>query len=216
MDPLGVYSQPQLPYDYTAGSKWMLWLGLAAWGFALLLLSLGTILSEAPPVYGAICLLGAGFNLASSLLLGLLLVLRVISNQAGWRPLRVVVIRMLPSFAMILLLLVVDPLSARAQRAPVTVAVSNAFQIVAACKGYALDHDGEFPPSLDALIPNYLADRKSLNSPMGGNDANGIGFDYYPYKETDPPNKVVLRSRAVLHGLRVIARMNGGARLEKE
>src|SRR5207253_9875856 len=56
--------------------------------------------------------------------------------------------------------------SAANDRAHAARSLSNAKQIVMACQLYAIDNEGNFPPSLDALFPQYLTDKAILNSPF--------------------------------------------------
>lgn len=59
---------------------------------------------------------------------------------------------------------------------PVAVSLKRAKALCVACRQYALDHGGEFPPSLDALFPKYLSDRQALVSPL--NPAEPVGYVY--------------------------------------
>jgi len=59
--------------------------------------------------------------------------------------------------------------------------LSNAKQIGMACRQYANDNHGSFPPNLDALFPTYLPNRAVLVSPLMPADPDG-------YTYTDLPN----------------------------
>ncbi len=98
-----------------------------------------------------------------------------------------------------------------------TEALSNAKQIGLGCKLYAVDHGHNYPQTLDDLFPNYIPDRKVFHCALGGDDERGIGFDYFGGKDTDPPDKVLLRSKITTKkGLRVVLRSDTSGAVEKE
>lgn len=123
------------------------------------------------------------------------------------------------SFAMIPVLAVLAgialPVFTEVQaRAKQTKSLSNAKQIALACKLYAMDHDGNFPPTLDVLVPEYLPDRAVFICPMSGPDVP-MGFEYFGGKETDPPKKVLLVSKASdRRGRRVVVRVDTSGQIE--
>jgi hypothetical protein len=95
-------------------------------------------------------------------------------------------------------------------------AVSDAKQIGLACKMYATDHGHNFPQTLDDLVPDYLPERKYFHESYGGDDEHGVGFDYFGGKDTDPPDKVLLRSKITIkYGRRVYVYVDGSAELKK-
>ena len=61
-------------------------------------------------------------------------------------------------------------------RVGIVKSLSNAKQIGLACKQYAIDNDGHFPPSLNALFPTYLSTRSVLVSPLAPGEP--IGYIY--------------------------------------
>jgi hypothetical protein len=68
--------------------------------------------------------------------------------------------------------------------------VANIEQVGFACKEYAIDHAGKFPPKLDDLYPQYLSNRSPLNSPeVPSQRAN---YDYTPGLTTSSPPGTVL------------------------
>jgi hypothetical protein len=67
---------------------------------------------------------------------------------------------------------------------------SNAKQLCIACKIYAIDHDGYYPPSLDALFPTYIADRAALASPLKPGDP--VGYKYTRGLTDTSPSGIVL------------------------
>lgn len=94
-------------------------------------------------------------------------------------------------------------------------ALNNGRQIGLACQAYAQNHDGTFPPNLDALVPQYLPDAAVFRCPIGGNK-EPIGFDYLPgQRATDPSEKALLVSKGVnRQKKRVVVRVDGSTRLE--
>lgn len=56
--------------------------------------------------------------------------------------------------------------------------LEKAKRIYAACKEYAGDHNGKYPPSLDALIPKYVADPSLFYSPY--DETEPVGYLYTP------------------------------------
>ena len=70
--------------------------------------------------------------------------------------------------------------------------LANAKMIALACKLYSMDHGDALPPDLDALFPDYLADRAVLFSPLGPNP-NPVGYELVANEKADPPSKVLVR-----------------------
>jgi hypothetical protein len=73
--------------------------------------------------------------------------------------------------------------------------LNNLKEICVACKEYAIDHEGRFPPTLEALVPAFLADRNILRSPLQPNDP--IGYNYTPPdpKDDDSDTVVVIEDK---------------------
>ncbi len=67
---------------------------------------------------------------------------------------------------------------------------SNAKQLSLACKEYAIDNDGNFPPSLDALFPTYLNNRSLLISPF--NPSDPAGYIYTAGLKDEPPYDAIM------------------------
>jgi hypothetical protein len=101
--------------------------------------------------------------------------------------------------------------SAARERSMETKSLSNEKQLVIACRLYAADHQGQFPPNLAALVPKYLEDKSVLNSPF----QTGIpdGYDYKAgHKDSDPADTVLIEDRfSATKNLRVVARIDGSA-----
>jgi hypothetical protein len=106
------------------------------------------------------------------------------------------------------------PVFAQVQvRAKETQSLSNAKQIALACQLYALENKGNFPQTLEELVPVYLPDRKTLVCPLSGPTVP-IGYEYFGGKQTDPPETVLLASKALSKGKRrVIAHTDASAEL---
>jgi hypothetical protein len=80
------------------------------------------------------------------------------------------------------------------EKGKATQSLSQAKQIVAACKLYAVDNNGKFPPSLEALVPRYLHDTKIFVSPFAPNVP--MGYDYKQgLGENSPRNAVLVEDK---------------------
>ena len=95
---------------------------------------------------------------------------------------------------------------------------NNARQVVMACKVYAVDHGGSFPPSLDALVPEYIEAPEVLQSRPPSEDGDVSGFEYTTgLTDSDPGETVVLQSKRIYRlNKRVIARLDGSFEVIKE
>jgi hypothetical protein len=95
-----------------------------------------------------------------------------------------------------------------------TKSLANAKTIATACKIYALDHNGDFPPTLDALGPEHLPDRAILICPLSGPSVP-IGYDYFGGRTDDPPERILLISKAAdRRGRRVVVHVDGSGAIE--
>jgi hypothetical protein len=101
------------------------------------------------------------------------------------------------------------------QKAKATQSLSNAKQIALACRLYAADNDGKFPPTLQDLVPTYIQSQKIFSDPMDPTHAP-IGYDYFGGKDSDPPDTVLLRSKVALHGMRVVVYSDSSGRILRE
>lgn len=89
----------------------------------------------------------------------------------------------------------------------VTKSITNARQIVTCCRIYSSDHDGRYPPSLDELIKEKIIDDfKLLHCPLLHDDSQ-TGYEYFGagMKVTDDGAKILLISKAMMDGKRIIA-----------
>jgi|694.fasta_scaffold90399_4 hypothetical protein len=102
------------------------------------------------------------------------------------------------------------------QKALEAASMSNAKQIVTACKTYAADHEGNYPPDLDALrTGSILLDERVFVCPLLKDDTQ-IGYEYYGsgMKDSDAPDKVILVGKAVTEkGERVIVYNDSSAKM---
>ncbi len=100
------------------------------------------------------------------------------------------------------------------ERGKQTKSLSRAKQIYLGCRLYAGDHDGNFPATLDELVPQYLPNKSILTDPMAP-DAEGVGYHYFGGKDTDAPNKVLLVSKAAgKNNTRVVITCDGAGRIK--
>ena len=76
------------------------------------------------------------------------------------------------------------------EKGKATKSLAQAKQIGLACKMYAADNDGKFPPTLDALVPTYLADNKLFVSPFAPNEP--LGYLYHSGLTDDASPKEIL------------------------
>jgi hypothetical protein len=92
--------------------------------------------------------------------------------------------------------------------AAATQSLSQAKQIATACKAYASDNDGKFPPTLEALVPKYLPDAKLFVSPF--EPEVPMGYAYAAgLTDKSPPETVLLEDRyASQKGKRVIVHVD--------
>lgn len=94
------------------------------------------------------------------------------------------------------------------ENAKATKSLSNARQLVTGCKLYAVDHQGQFPPNLDALVPDYMATKTPFASPFL--PADPVGYTYHPdHKDSDPGTTILIEDKFSPKHLRVVARIDG-------
>ncbi len=75
-----------------------------------------------------------------------------------------------------------------------TKSMNNAKTLGFACKMYATDHGGKYPPSLDDLIPTYLPNRSFLASPLAPDQPDG--YIYNPgLTDTSPSDTILLKDK---------------------
>ena len=98
-----------------------------------------------------------------------------------------------------------------------TKSMSNARQLVMACRSYGADHSGSYPAELGELVKSgAISDEKILRDPLL-HDESQIGYEYFGagMKDSDPPDKVLLMSKSQdSRGKKVVARNDGSVRVE--
>ena len=79
-------------------------------------------------------------------------------------------------------------------KAKATKSLNQARQIGLGCKLYAADNGGKFPPTLEALVPEYVTDSKIFISPFAPEFP--MGYDYTAgLTEESPSDKVLIEDR---------------------
>jgi len=104
------------------------------------------------------------------------------------------------------------------QRALMAKSMSNAKQIITGCKIYAADHEGKYPNDLtDLKKENIISEPKVFQDPLL-KDGSEIGYEYLGagMKDSDAPDKVVLKSKGTSMGKRIIGLNNGSVSAVKE
>lgn len=101
-------------------------------------------------------------------------------------------------------------------RAQAAKCLNDAKGIALACKLYALDHQGDYPPNLEQLVPKYLPDAKIFECPLRKNQPP-VGYNYFGGKDSDPPTKVLLSSKATTRNhKRIIITADAAGVLQRE
>ena len=100
------------------------------------------------------------------------------------------------------------------ERGLATKGLAEAKQIGLACKLYAGDHQGNFPPTLDDLVPTYLSDKHLFVCPLGKGTSES-GYDYFGGKDSDPNSKILLSSKATMRNhKRIVVHVDDSADME--
>ncbi|MCB1225901.1 MAG: DUF4190 domain-containing protein [Verrucomicrobiales bacterium] len=97
--------------------------------------------------------------------------------------------------------------------------INNAREIVMACKAYAGDHGGAFPPALESLVTErYLDDAATLQTFPPSADGEAVGFEYIPGgSDSGAATAVVIRSkRSWRDGKRLVGLLDGSIAIERE
>jgi hypothetical protein len=99
------------------------------------------------------------------------------------------------------------------QKGEAVKSLAQAKQIGLACKLYASDHAGNFPPELDALVPTYLANKSLFISPFAPDEP--VGYSYKPGLSTSSPGAAVLLEDkfSAREHQRVVVRVNGSGEI---
>jgi hypothetical protein len=86
--------------------------------------------------------------------------------------------------------LMLPVISTSQQKGNATKSLAQEKQIALACKLYAADHSGNFPPSLQALLPKYLPDNHLFASPFAPHEP--LGYTYHTGLTDASPAETVL------------------------
>lgn len=95
------------------------------------------------------------------------------------------------------------------EKGKATKSLSNARQIGIACRLYATDNGGKFPPKLEALVPDYLADTKIFVSPFAPNEAMGYTYTAGLTDSSQPDLDLLEDKFSVNEGQRVVVHVDG-------
>jgi hypothetical protein len=79
------------------------------------------------------------------------------------------------------------------QRTKAGQCLHHAKTIALACRLYARDHGEHYPGRLEDLIPGYLPNQRMFACPFSPDLP--MGYDYFGGSTTDPPDKVLVRSK---------------------
>jgi hypothetical protein len=95
------------------------------------------------------------------------------------------------------------------EKGKATKSLSNAKQIATACKLYAIDNNGKFPPKLQALVPDYLPDATVFVSPFEPGEE--VGYEYVTgLSDSSPPATDLVEDKfSARGGSRVVVRVDG-------
>ena len=102
------------------------------------------------------------------------------------------------------------------QKGKATKSLAQAKQIGLACKMYAADNDGKFPPDLNALTPTYLSKGKVFVSPFAPDES--VGYTYHPgLTDTAPPGTILLEDKFApgVAGQRVVVHVDNSGEVTK-
>lgn len=110
---------------------------------------------------------------------------------------------------------VIPMLNLKAPRAEATIAINQLQILFRACRAYAADHEGNFPPTLGALYPEYVPNLDLFFSKEQGNRKRIV--IYYPgLTEISPGGLPLLEYPVGYRGKRVIAHCGGHVKLVAE
>ena len=95
-------------------------------------------------------------------------------------------------------------------------AMYDAKHVGLACRTYAIENGGDFPPTLDALFPDYITLKtESLIYKKTGNEkVNRWTYLGKALTELSTGDKIVLRSKDLFEGKHIIVRVEGSVSRE--
>jgi len=89
-------------------------------------------------------------------------------------------------------------------KAKATKSLANARQIATACRLYAVDNKGKFPPKLEALVPDYLVDASLFISPFAPGEPMGYTYTTGLTDTSDPTLDLLEDKFSAASGQRVV------------
>ena len=102
-----------------------------------------------------------------------------------------------------------------AERAPVIIAVNEIKQLLLGCRAYAADNEGNYPPQLSVLYPDYV-DHLPLFEGQDESGENKLPIIYYPgYTDTSPSRTPIIEYPFTFDGKKVIGYAGGHVTMEK-
>jgi len=72
--------------------------------------------------------------------------------------------------------------------------ISNSRQLGLACRLFAMDHGGLYPPLLPDVYPDYIGLKIIFTCPLCPKEQ--LGYPYFGSKDSDPPKQALLYSKA--------------------
>lgn len=124
------------------------------------------------------------------------------------RPRRVLIAISLVLFGLLAASLIYPAFPRVAERAPRTKAINTVKQLSLACRAYAADFGGVYPPSLDVLYPDYL----KVPDLLEAEDANGrkIPMIYHSgFTDTGNSRAPLIEYPVLLNGRKIVGYCGG-------
>ncbi|MCB1231093.1 MAG: DUF4190 domain-containing protein [Verrucomicrobiae bacterium] len=105
--------------------------------------------------------------------------------------------------------LVVPVVTKVKEKADLAREISEMRQVIIACQSWASDHDGNFPPDLDSLMPDYIQDEELLTWRSKSNP-EGARLVYRPgFTESTDIREIVVFSPTAAMGRRLVGYVSG-------
>lgn len=104
----------------------------------------------------------------------------------------------------IIVFISLTPLVNRMRNRANMIKCSNNIRLISlALHMYAAKHDGDFPPGLKSLYPDYIKEEAAFRCPANGHRAGGVEQPDYEYMagltESSPPTEVIVYDRKNNH-----------------
>lgn len=95
-----------------------------------------------------------------------------------------------------------------AERSPRTKALNDVKQLLLGCRAYAADHEGPYPPTLDALYPDYIDHKDFFH--VHDHRGTRIPFIYHPgQKDLGEPRAILIEHPILFDGRRIVGYVGG-------